>query len=267
MNRYNVTVRGATGTLQQEGNVTLEEAIHELALPLDETADFEEMTFRQHGKTITLTRCPDPEPQTVQVLVTFQVSGDLAEGMDDLRKRVKVARQFGIHTLSTDTENSRVSFIAAEIVPPTPSVAEIRAAAATDPENAFLAACEGPGEDVTPLEWLSALLSELRETIPVPDPDEYGTTNRVHPFNLTADPEAMWTAYRESEALLLALRAAVNRAKGKPLPGVAAQRDCGAEAIGLLIDLMEYWDNGTPIHDGSLIANEVRVLLKRAGKR
>lgn len=216
MNRYNVTVRGATGTLQQEGDLALEEAIHELALPIDETADFEEMTFRQHGKTITLTRCPDPEPLIVQVLLTYHIGGDTRYPtvIENMWKEV-IANRYAKEWRDIGS----MMLLTAEIVPPTPSVAEIRAAAAADPENAFLTACEGPGEDVTPLEWLSALLNELRE-LQVSHYNGGGPEIEEHVFSLTDDPPAMWTAYHAACILLTDLRTAVDRAKGKPLPGV-----------------------------------------------
>jgi hypothetical protein len=63
----------------------------------------------------------------------------------------------------------------------------------------LLAACQGPGEDVSPLEWLSALLHEVRDT---------------NWAEMTVDPQAAFTALDESERLLANLRAAIRKAEG-----------------------------------------------------
>jgi hypothetical protein len=63
----------------------------------------------------------------------------------------------------------------------------------------FHTACSASDGDSTRLDWLSSLLADLRET---------GWANTAE------DPEAAWTALRESEALLEGLRAAVKKAEG-----------------------------------------------------
>jgi hypothetical protein len=63
----------------------------------------------------------------------------------------------------------------------------------------FFAACEGPGEDVTPLEWLAALLTDLGES------GYPGTTE---------DPAAAWDALTHCGRLLDNLRTATQKAKG-----------------------------------------------------
>jgi len=64
----------------------------------------------------------------------------------------------------------------------------------------FLTACEGTDPDVTPLEWLSALLHEaIARGLPQTCQDE----------------EAVWTAIQVSQKLLADLRAAVAQAKGE----------------------------------------------------
>ena len=65
---------------------------------------------------------------------------------------------------------------------------------------AFLAACTQERDTVSRLDWLSALLSDLRQW----DGPAYSD-----------DPEAAATALRESEALLADLRAAVKQAQGQ----------------------------------------------------
>lgn len=66
----------------------------------------------------------------------------------------------------------------------------------------FLAACQGPDPDVSALDWLSALLTDLED-----DPGSY--------IQESEDPEALETAIRESRRLLEGLRAAVRKAEGE----------------------------------------------------
>jgi hypothetical protein len=40
-------------------------------------------------------------------------------------------------------------------------------------------------------------------------------------------------------------------------------RDEAEAMYAVLVELLEYWEHGTPVHSGSLIAEEVRVIVKR----
>jgi hypothetical protein len=207
MHRYHVTTRDNAGALREAGTLPLEQAIHELALPIDEAADFEEMTFRQHGKTITLTRCPDPEPEplTAQVLLTYRVSdGKAREGLRSL---------WNDGSRSVFNPDGSAVLISAELLPTTLD--------APAPENAFLAACERVTNGLPAIEHLSKLLYRARMT------------------HFPEQPGEDWTIEEQlaSEGLLVDLRAACDRAQGKPLPGVKAKPKCFGVKYGHVCQL------------------------------
>jgi hypothetical protein len=74
----------------------------------------------------------------------------------------------------------------------------------------FLSACAGTDPDDSALYWLSALLTELRET---------------DAPNQSEDPTAAWTALWESEALLRNLQSAQAQAQGAGLHTAPRSRE------------------------------------------
>lgn len=233
-----------------------------------EDASFRELEVTCNGSVVSLKRS---EPQTEQILLTYQV------GEQGLRPHI--CRHLWLAGSNNSLNIVGASLSAIEPVPAPPSVTEIRAAAQVapaEPEGAFRAACLGSGEDVTPLEWLSALLSELRELhyLQHIDNGEHSEeTERWHVFMLADDTDSMWTAYRECENLLLSLRSACENGRvarqddREPPSGSAGGETANEEALSLLADMAEYWDNDTPLCAGSLIVQDAYRLLRDAGRR
>lgn len=190
MHRYNVTVHPNAYNITAPCDLPLSRIISEFALPIDETADFEEMTFRQGDRTITLTR-RDPEPQTAQVLLTYKLGEDAEGARLRLDKELRWILTDGTALFRNQPHSAEL--IAAELLPASPDVPAA--------EDAFRAACEREYEERPAIDHLNNLLAWMGATGAYTESSVIGENMRA------------------CSILLTDLRAALDRAQGQSLPG------------------------------------------------